>query len=234
MKTTLAVVTGAGRGIGREVALKFAENGATVVVCARTPEGIESLVEEIKASGGSAHGFICDVGDEQSVKSFIEQAAGITGEINVLVNNAGIARVNPVEKVTFQEWEETLRINLTGAFLTTQSALNYMPSGSHIFTIGSNASKAGFPNWSAYCASKWGLLGFTNSLREELRPRGIRVTSILPGPTNTPIWEDIGGGFDTSAMMDPAAVAKMVVYLHNQPPEMVTEEVMMLPQGGSL
>ncbi len=110
-----------------------------------------------------------------------------------------------------------------------------MNGGGHIFNIGSNASKIGFPNWSAYCASKFGLLGFSNSIREELRERGIKVSAILPGPTNTPLWSSLGKKkWDKSKMMEPKSVAEMIVHVYNQPQDVQTEEVYIIPSSGGL
>ncbi|MCH8029374.1 MAG: SDR family NAD(P)-dependent oxidoreductase [Candidatus Dadabacteria bacterium] len=232
MKDHVVVVTGAGRGIGRETALRFAKRAATVVICSRTPDELSRVRTEILAAGGAALAERCDVGNAAEVESFIVKASEITGTINVVVNNAGVAYTNPVTSTDINKWEEVIRTNLTGAFLVTKSALPHMRSGSHIFNLCSIAAKTGFANWAAYCASKWGLLGFTNALREEIRSSGIKVTSILPGPTDTPIWGALEGEWDTSAMTAPGVIADMILNIYTQPPESMTEEVVIMPQGG--
>ncbi len=234
MKNEVAVITGAGKGIGREIALEFAKEGATVAVCARTPEGIKRTEREIKKIGGEVLASVCDIGDEKEVEKFIGKASEINGKIKVLVNNAGVAYVGPVSDFDTSRWEQTLRVNLTGAFLVTKHALKFMNEGSHIFNVASNAAKIGFPNWSAYCASKFGLLGFTNSLREELRDVGIKVTAIIPGPTDTPIWDEIPGNWDRGKMIKPQDIAVMVVSVYKQSGETLTEEVVIMPLGGAL
>lgn len=234
MKNEVIVITGAGKGIGKEIALQFAKKGATIALCARTIKGIKNVEKEIKESGGESAAFVCDVGNEKEVEKFIHNVSEITGEINVLVNNAGIAFVGPVSGFDTFKWEQTLRINLTGAFLVTKHALKFMNEGSHIFNIASNAAKIGFPNWSAYCASKFGLLGFTNSLREELRASGIKVTAVLPGPTDTPLWDEIPGSWDRKKMIKPRDVAVMTVNIYKQARETLTEEVVIIPAGGAL
>ncbi len=233
MSDEVVIVTGAGKGIGKEIAFEFAKEGFFVAVCARTSENIKTVEREIKERGGKSLGVACDVGDEAEVKKFIAKVSE-KGSIKVLVNNAGIAFIGPVSSMDSSKWEETLRVNLTGAFLVTKHALEFMDRGTHIFNITSNAAKVGFPNWSAYCASKFGLLGFTNSLREELREKGIKVTAIIPGPTDTPLWDEIQGSWDRKKMMSPSNIAKIVVNVYKQPRDTVTEEVFMMPSGGVL
>jgi NAD(P)-dependent dehydrogenase (short-subunit alcohol dehydrogenase family) len=233
MRDEVVVVTGAGKGIGREIALRFAREGAFVAICARTYKDIKAVEKEIKERGGKALAIVCDVGDEKEVEGFVNKVSEVREGINVLVNNAGVAFVEPVFRLDSSKWEETIRVNLTGAFLMTRCTLRFMGKGSHIFNITSIASKIGFPNWSAYCASKWGLLGFTNSLREELRGRGIKVTAIIPGPTDTPLWREIPGKWDREKMIKPEDVAEMVLNIYKQPKEALTEEIVLMPIEGA-
>ena len=233
-KSRLAVVTGASKGIGREIALEFSRNGFNVAACARTSSDLQSLENEIKSSGGSVITGVCDISREPEVISFLDKISEGFERFDVLVNNAAVAYVSSVRDTSLSMWQETLNVNLTGTFLMCKHSLGRMSAGSHIFNIGSNASKIGFPNWSAYCASKFGVLGFSNSLRAELRSTGIKVTAILPGPTRTPLWESIGGDWDKSKMMSPKSVAEMIVHIYNQPAEVQTEEVFIIPTSGGL
>lgn len=234
MKDKLVVITGASGGIGKECAIAFAASDATVAICSRTSKNIQKVRCEIEAAGGKAVAQTCDVGDEEQVRSFIKKAAEITGTIDVLINNAGIVYVDPVSSIDTAEWNETIRINLTGAFLTTRYSLPHMTEGSHIFNMISIAGKQGFPTWSAYCASKWGLLGFTNALREEVRSNGIRVTAVIPGPTDTSIWDGLPGKWDRTTMMKPNAIARSIIDIYNQPATTMIEEIVLMPQGGML
>jgi NAD(P)-dependent dehydrogenase (short-subunit alcohol dehydrogenase family) len=234
MNDEVVVITGAGKGIGREIAFEFAEEGAVVAICARTLKDIKMVEKEIKERGGEVLTFVCDVGVEKEVKGFIRRVSEISGNINVLVNSAGVAFVEPVSRLDLSKWEQTIRVNLTGAFLMTKYALRFMGKGSHIFNMASIASKTGFPNWSAYCASKFGLIGFTNSLREELRGMGIKVTAVIPGPTDTPLWREVPGNWDRTKMMKPQDVARAIVNIYKQPRETLTEEIVIMPIGGVL
>lgn len=230
--TKLAVVTGASKGIGREIALEFTRNDFHVAACSRTRSDLSRLEQEISSGGGSVITQVCDISREEDVIRFFDRINRVTDKIDVLVNNAAVAYIGPVEDTSLTKWEETINVNLTGTFLMCKHALGNMDRGSQIFNIGSNASKIGFPNWSAYCASKFGLLGFSNSLRAELRPRGIKVTAILPGPTKTSLWKSIEGEWDETKMMSPRSVAEMIMHIYKQPAEVQTEEVFIIPASG--
>lgn len=234
MEKDVAVITGAGRGIGKAIAIEFAKTGAVVILCARTLGDVKAVETEIVEKGGKALAFACDVGEEVDVERFIKAASEIKGRIDVLVNNAGVAFVGPVSDLDLSSWEQTIRTNLTGPFLTVKHALKYMSRGAHIFNIASIAARMGFPNWSAYCASKSGLLGFTSSLREEVRGRGIKVTAVIPGPTDTPLWRNIPGNWDTGRMMKASDIARAIVGIYKQPKETLTEEIVLMPIGGIL
>jgi len=234
MRDNLVVITGAGRGIGRALALQFAREKATVVICSRTEKELKRVEEEIKKISGSVLSITCDIGVEEEVERLIKNASQIKGTIDILINNAGVAVVKPAIEIETYEWEENLKVNLTGAFLCTKHALRFMRSGGQIINILSIAAKVGFPNWSAYCASKFGLLGFANALREELRPGGIKVTSVIPGAVDTELWDKVPGEWDRSRMIKAEDVAKAVVILCKQPQEVLTEEVVIGHISGAL
>jgi short-subunit dehydrogenase len=234
MSGEVAVVTGAGRGIGREIAINLSREGYFVAICSRTAKQIRNVERELVDSGGEVMALCCDVGVEDQVIRFIDEVSNVGRGIDILVNNAGVAYSEPITTINSSKWEEIIRVNLTGTFLMTKYALKYMGYGGHIFNIISNAGKTGFPNWSAYCASKFGVLGFTNSIREELRDRRIKVTAVLPGPTDTPLWEGIEGVWDRKRMIKPGAVADMIVNIYKQPGDVLTEEVFIMPRGGAL
>ncbi|MFQ5787148.1 MAG: SDR family oxidoreductase [Thermodesulfobacteriota bacterium] len=233
MMNKVVVVTGAGKGIGKEIAIRFAKEGYIVAICSKTIKNLKNVEREIKKVGGDVLALSCDIGVESQVKRFITNVSQITGFIDVLVNNAGVAFSESVSRLDLSKWEEIIRVNLTGTFLVTKYALVHMSKEGHIFNIVSNAGKFGFPYWSAYCASKFGVLGFTNSIREELRSQDIKVTAILPGPTDTPLWEDIPGSWDRNRMIKPYAIADTIFNIYKQPSEVMTEEVFLMPRGGN-
>jgi NAD(P)-dependent dehydrogenase (short-subunit alcohol dehydrogenase family) len=233
MPREVAVVTGAGRGLGKAIAINLSKEGFFVVICSRTSKQITEVERAMREYGGEGMALCCDIGIEDQVERFIDEVSNVTGRIDMLVNNAGIAYSDPITKIDSSRWEEIIRVNLTGTFLMTKYALKHMGYGGHIFNVISNAGKTGFPNWSAYCASKFGVLGFTNSIREELRDRSIKVTAVLPGPTDTPLWEGIEGVWDSEKMMKPDAVADIIISIYKQPDDAVTEEVLIMPRGGA-
>jgi len=174
------VVTGGGRGIGAAVAQKFRELGDRVTVMARTRNEIEKLADEI-----GAYAVRTDVGDPASV----EAAFMAAGPVDVLVNNAGIARTSLVVKTDVRVWEEHLKVNLTGAFLCSLKVLPGMISRGkgRIINVSSICGLKGFSHMAAYCASKHGLIGFTRSLSAEVGDKGVTVNAVCPGWVDTPL-----------------------------------------------
>jgi NAD(P)-dependent dehydrogenase (short-subunit alcohol dehydrogenase family) len=185
-----AIITGGGSGIGKAIAKMFAREGASVIIAGRTVSQLDNACNEIAAEGGTAHYFAADVSLESNVISLIQEAMRLFGKIDVLVNNSGIA--GPTSKVIdmdLNKWNETLAINLTGSMLCAREALKYMTaakSGS-IINVVSEAGRAGdgrsgYPLRCAYCASKMGQIGLTETLAVEMGEYGIRVNAVSPGP----------------------------------------------------
>src|SRR5215469_15765622 len=186
----VAVITGGSRGIGRAMAKVFAGAGFAVVITSRDELRLKSALAELKGSASNIEGLICDVCSPGSVAKLFAEIKRQHGSIDVLVNNAGVAHeLRPVERLPLETWKEVINTNLTGTFLVTQAALPLMKSGGTIVNNLSVAAIQPFEGMSAYNASKFGALGFTNVLREELRQRGIRVLALIPGPTDTEIWD---------------------------------------------
>lgn len=230
----VAVVTGASRGIGRAIALELLGAGYFAALCCRSEGGARSLETELSSFAGSFTVSPFDISDEGEIKRFTEKIARRVRRVDVLINNAGVARVGPVEETDSRQWDEIMAVNARGTFLMVKHSLALMRPGSHIVNIGSNASKTGFAGWAAYCASKFAVLGFTNSLREEMRGRGIRVSAVLPGPTETDIWESLSGKWDRSKMMSPEATAGVVLSVLNQPSGANIDEIDIVPSAGNL
>jgi NAD(P)-dependent dehydrogenase (short-subunit alcohol dehydrogenase family) len=157
------------------------------------------------------------------------------GHLDILINNAGIAYpFRPVPEVSLQEWNDVLATNLTGTFLVTKAALPLLERGASIVNVLSMSSKRAFPNLAAYNASKFGALGFTNTLREELRSEGIRVIALLPGSTDTPIWKTLWPQAPRHKMIRPQTVAEALIAALKAPPESTIEEINIMPTSGPL
>jgi len=201
-KGQVIVVTGASRGIGRSIALAFAEEGAAVAVVSTTTKGSQAAADEITARGGRALPVVADVCREADVTRMVAQAEESLGPVRVLVNNAGIGGpTGPLAKVSLDEWERVLAVNLTGAFLCCREVLKGMLTRTRstttpaaagcIINIGSMAGKIAYPQRTPYASSKWGLIGLTKSLAEEVGRLGIRVNCICPGPIQTDLLESV-------------------------------------------
>ena len=191
-----AIITGSSRGIGKETAIILAKKSVNVVVCSRTQSEITSAVEEInKLTGNSAVlGIRCDVSIPSQVNSLVKSTIDKfeSNTIDILVNNAGVAFNRKLIDTSEEEWDQTINSNLKGAFLFTKAVLPYMISNRSgvILNVNSGAGKAGFSNLSAYCASKFGLVGLAESLALEVNAcnNNIRVLTIFPGEVATKMW----------------------------------------------
>lgn len=234
MARRVVLITGAGRGIGQATAEAFGAHGDHVVLASRTEQELGTTAAAIHNAGGEATIVACDVTAEPHVKRLIESAAGVTGTIDVVVCNAGGAVVAPFTEIALADWERTLRTTLTGTFLVCKHAIAHIHSGGQIFTMASIAGRSGFPNWSAYSAAKFGVLGFSEAIRAELRPRGIRVTAVIPGAVDTPLWDDIPGEWDRAKMLHPADVARAIVRAAAEPPHVSIDEIVLGHVAGAL
>ncbi|MEO6939105.1 MAG: SDR family oxidoreductase [Candidatus Kapaibacterium sp.] len=188
----LAVITGAGRGIGRAIADVFAASGIRVTLCARTLSEVESVAENIRLSGGEAFALRCDVSSAESVRALHAEISSTVGLASILVNNAGIATSAKLEATSDELWEQTIGVNLRGPFLMTRAFVPDMRTlgGGRIISIASTAALEGFPYTSAYTASKHGLLGLTRALAIELQRSNISANVLCPGFVRTSILED--------------------------------------------
>jgi NAD(P)-dependent dehydrogenase (short-subunit alcohol dehydrogenase family) len=194
LKGRVAIVTGAGRNIGRAIALRFASEGATVAIVGPSEENIEAVSAEVTAGGANAMSVLTDVSDETAVIRMVSRVIAAFGHIDILVNNAGvIGPTAPVVNVTREEWDNTLAVNLTGAFLCSKHALPHMIErrGGRIINVTSVAGLAAYALRSPYCVSKWGMIGLTRTLADEAGKYGITVNAIAPGPVSGPRIDEV-------------------------------------------
>lgn len=236
LREQVALVTGAGRGIGRAVALAFAREGARVTLAARTRTRLDAVAAEVRGSGGRALAVPADVTQESSVVELVARTLAEFGRIDILVTAAGAAAFGPVADSKLEEWELMMAVNLRGVYLTCRAALAPMirQRRGTIINVVSVAAKQPIPGCAAYAASKHGVLGFTRVLAEELRPHGVRVGALCPGAVNTPLWDSIPNPPDRTRMLTPEDVAEAAVLMASLPPRASLEDLTLLPAGGIL
>jgi NAD(P)-dependent dehydrogenase (short-subunit alcohol dehydrogenase family) len=230
-----ALITGASRGIGLALTRALGQQGCRLVLTARRAQSLTEIRRELAVDGIEVLTAACDIRDPASIAKLISAVKTRFKQLDILVNNAGIAhRMASVDQLGVKAWKNVIDTNLTGTFLITHAALPLMKSGGVIVNNLSIAAKRVFSGSSAYNASKHGALGLTNTLREELRPRGIRVIALLPGPTDTDIWKTLWPEAPRKEMMSPMTVAQAVVNALLLAPESTVEELTILPSAGTL
>ena len=231
----VALVTGATRGIGLAVARALAAEGCDLILTGRDEQVLRRVSRGLATGRIKVLAHSCDLRDPQSIDDLFRSIRQKFHRVDILINNAGIAHPNfTVDKLPLPLWKDVIETNLTGMFLVTQAALAMMKREGTIVNNLSIAANRVFAGSAAYAASKHGALGFTNTLREELRPRGIRVIALLPGATNTDIWKTFWPQAPRKKMMSPATVATAVVNAILLPPNATVETLEILPTAGPL
>ncbi len=235
LKGKVAMVTGATRGIGLAVARALAQERCDLILTGRNEAALKRVGVEFRRARIHVLLHPCDVRDPHSVDDLFRSVRSEFRRLDILINNAGIAHPNlPVEKLPFPVWKDVLETNLDGMFLVTQAALVMMKRGGTIVNNLSIAANRVFAGLAAYNASKHGALGLTNTLREELRPKGIRVIGLLPGATDTDIWKTLWPGAPRRKMMAAETVAEAVVQAILLPENATVETLEILPTAGTL
>ena len=211
----VALVTGAGRGIGRSIALALAEAGARLFLAARSADQLQKVAEEIRARGGEADYLAADLSGAEGVGDVFDGLRRRYGSLEVLVNNAGLGISGPVAEFPEESLDQLLAVNVKGLFLCCQQAMRLMIPAhqGYIINISSVVGFKGYANQAAYAASKHAVMGITKSLAVEAQPHGIRVSAILPGAVDTGLMEALRPDLDRSALMKPGDVAAAVRFL---------------------
>src|SRR5438093_2613259 len=226
------LITGASRGIGRAIAEQLAADDAVLLLHGRDTVALAQTRKAVEPRCAKVILLVHDLAKRSGISELISEAGKTP--IDLLVNNAGVAVVKPFTEITTIEWEQTVGVNITAPFVLTQRFAPRLPPGSSIVNILSVAAKRGFSNWSAYCMSKFALEGFSQSIREELRDRKIRVINIYPAATDTEIWESIQGKWPRQKMISPKDVASAVAYPLSRPADVALENITLSSLGGNL
>lgn len=216
LQDQVALITGAGRGIGQATALLFSQAGAKVVICARTKAELLNTTQEIKKGGGQVSQYLVDVSDTKAVKRMVDKAIKRYGHLDVLVNNASIlGPMSLLSELSVAEWDQVIHINLNGLFYVTRAVLPVMlrQNSGRIINITSSVGRKGRAYWGAYSVSKFGVEGLTQVLADELKDTGIRVMALNPGGTRTRMRAAAYPEEDPSQLQDPMEVARAILYL---------------------
>lgn len=233
-----ALITGASSGIGKATALVFAKAGIDVALVSRSEEKLASVVEATKGTGVFAKAYGVDLAEVSQVETKIQAIATDFGDIDILVNNAGIGYTGTLSETPLADWQQVINLNLTSVFECIKGILPRMRDRrtGTIINVSSIAAKQAFPGWGAYSVSKAGLMTLSQTLAQEERVHGIRVTTIFPGAVNTEIWdtENVNADFDRSKMLTPEIVAQSILHTALLPSKAVIDELILMPSAGAL
>lgn len=235
LKGKVALVTGAGSGLGEATARAFARTGAAVACVDVRAEAARHVAGKLAGLDVPALGLGCDVSDADRVADTVAAVAGRLGRLDVLVNCAAVDHTLSVDEMTVEQWDQVIGVNLRGPFLLAKAALPLMRAqrSGHIVNIASTAATRAWANAAAYHASKWGLVGFSRALGVEGRADGIRVTTIIPGGMKTHFFDRFASqGIpmpDPSNLQDPANVAELILFAVRMPPDSALQEVIITP-----
>jgi NADP-dependent 3-hydroxy acid dehydrogenase YdfG len=236
MANKTALITGASSGIGKAVALSFANAGINLVLVGRSIDRLQPVADAATQLGVKAYSYELDLGDLAAVRPSIEKIVGQLESLDILVNSAGTAYTNHLMDTPLTDWQRIIDLNLSSVLQVIQGSLPLMrqqKSGTIVNLI-SVAGQQVFPNWGAYCVSKFGLVALSKALAAEERANGIRVTALYPGSVNTALWdrEGVDADFDRSAMLDADTVAAAVLYAATAPTIACVEELTIMPSAG--
>jgi len=238
LQDKVAIITGAGRGIGQATAVKFATEGAKVVVCDLTSEWIEETVEMCKETRGDAFGYVADVRDVQALRNMVDATVAKWGRVDCLVNNAGIVMDAQIKNMTEEQFDKVIEINLKGVYNCTKAVVDTMlkQQSGVILNASSIVGLHGNFGQTNYAASKFGLRGLHETLVQEYRGSGVRLTLVSPGPTDTSVWDPFDpdrreGFIARSAMLKPEDVAEAILFVATRPAHVLIDWLRLGPTG---
>ena len=225
----VALITGGGRGIGRAIALKLAAAGATIVVVARSKSELDAVVAEIEAQDGQAMALVVDVTLSIDVESLAAELQEIFGQVDILVNCAGVALIAPLSTTSEADWDRVMDTNLKGTYLCTRAMLGLLSRSDSalVVNIASKVGLTGHATVTAYSAAKAGVIGFSRALAQELAPKNIRVVAICPGPVDTPMRWEATPQMDPKLALSAETVAETILFLAKLGGDVTTGEIVL-------
>lgn len=231
-----ALITGASSGIGKATALAFAEAGIHLALVSRSQPQLEAVAETARKFGVKVQVYPIDLSKVAEVRSQIEAIAAFS-PLDILINNAGMGYTGSLMEMSLTDWQRVIDLNVTSVLQCIQGVLPGMRERKQgtIINVASIAAHQTFPNWGAYCVSKFGLLALSKTLAAEERANGIRVITVSPGSVNTPIWDTdtVNADFDRSMMLTPEVVAQSILYATLVPHQAVVEELILMSNAGA-
>lgn len=232
MELQTAIISGGSTGIGFAIARALAKEHKQVIIAARNQEKINRALEQLHAEGFAVEGYAVNVTHSGEVNDFVEKIKQKHGSIDILVNNAGIGAFGPVEEISEEEWDLVHQTNVKGTFLLTKAVVPVMKEAGkgHILAIESDSSKLTFRKGGLYCSSKFAQEGLMNALRKELRPAGIKVSTVYPGFTDTPFHNEKFSEEEKAGWLKPEDVARTALHILTAPEHVLIDEVMLHPR----
>ncbi|MHC4481997.1 MAG: SDR family NAD(P)-dependent oxidoreductase [Planctomycetota bacterium] len=223
----VAIVTGAGRGVGRAICVALAKDGASIVLASRATDKLKETADQVTAAGAKAEIVVADLAEEESIKNLVKVTNGKFGRLDILVNNAGVTHSAKLEETATADWDRLFKVNTRAPFILCRQALPLLKKSeaAYIINIVSIVGVKCYPLQSAYTASKHALRGMTKSLAEELRGTNVRVHSICPGGIDTDMIQQIRPDIKKEDLMQPEEIAELVVYLVTHKGNAVIDEL---------
>lgn len=234
---SVALITGASRGIGAATARRFAAEGYDLLLVARGLADLEQLATELRALGPRVETLALDLSQPEAIPSGLAELLGRGLVPSVVINNAGAAWTGPLAEMPIERWQWLLQLNVTSVFQVCQAVLPGLrrAGGGRIINVSSHAARNAFPDWGAYCVSKAALASLSRCLEAEERSAGIAVSTLTLGAVNTPLWdsETVHSSFDRRAMLSAEQVAESLLYLARQPHSQTVEDLTLMPAAGA-
>ncbi|MBE9032316.1 SDR family oxidoreductase [filamentous cyanobacterium LEGE 11480] len=236
-KPQTALITGAGSGIGKATALAFAKSGLNLALVGRSLDKLDAVATIARTSGVTVTTHAVDLAEVEQVRDRMAAVVQSLPQLDIVINNAGMGYTGSLMEMSLTDWQQVMNLNLTSVFQVSQAVLPKLRQQQQgtIINVSSIAAHQTFPEWGAYCVSKFGLRALSTTLAAEERAHGIRVMTVSPGSVNTPLWdtETVDADFDRNAMLTPELVADAILHMALMPMAAAVEDMTLMPNAGT-